>query len=270
MFYCKKIGRAGRDGNPSKCVMFYRYSDWEVLLRIMRLNKFTDTQQLICLEQKMRKVSTYTKIQSCRRKFILEYFDDYDNAAALRPRIDCCDNCLRSHKGINYAKLYQGLNNNGMLDISEDALLLFNLIRYFKGYYGFTKLLLALRGSKQKGVPNYYLPYATRQSLKKDAWYKLILENLVMQGYVCYITKVLDKNKTYTVVDLEVKAINWLNNVNRTNILIEPYEELRQFLKPTGSSIKNELNLEAMLPAINIKKEKQTDEDKQLLKALIM
>jgi ATP-dependent DNA helicase RecQ len=85
--YYQEVGRAGRDGLASDCVMFYTYADarkHEFFLR--DVEDETIRRQG---EKKLREVMEFAELRSCRRKHILKYFgEDYtpDNCEA-------CDVC---------------------------------------------------------------------------------------------------------------------------------------------------------------------------------
>ena len=86
--YYQEVGRAGRDGLPAECVMFYTYADMRK--HEYFLNDITDENLKRQIERKLREVIEYTELNSCRRKYLLEYFGEkYESE-------NCggCDSCL--------------------------------------------------------------------------------------------------------------------------------------------------------------------------------
>ncbi len=85
--YYQEIGRAGRDGEDAHCLLFFKRGD------IPRIRYFIDqiedrSEHSLALE-KLNKIIEYASFNICRRKQILEYFDevpDKENCAA-------CDVC---------------------------------------------------------------------------------------------------------------------------------------------------------------------------------
>ena len=85
--YYQEIGRAGRNGEESTCIMFYGPSD-------MRLNKIflkniEDPAHKRHRESQIKDMETFLRSTQCRRKLLLKYFGEeyeYDTC-------DYCNNC---------------------------------------------------------------------------------------------------------------------------------------------------------------------------------
>ena len=100
--YYQETGRAGRDGLPSDCVLFFTLADKSKQEYFIR--QIEDASERDAARERLARMVEYGSGDSCRRGFLLAYFGerlDQDNCGA-------CDVCLPSEASPRTATAYDG------------------------------------------------------------------------------------------------------------------------------------------------------------------
>ena len=164
--YYQEIGRAGRDGEKSECILLFTPGDIHTQKYLIEMGTESMARKTIQYN-KLQQMTDLVYSNSCYRKSILQYFGEIG--------LDDCKNCSNC------------LNEGEVIDKTLDAQKVISCVYRMKKSYGLTMIVDVLRGSKNKKVLELGFNKLSTYGIMKDytnEGLKTFINTLVSHGFL--------------------------------------------------------------------------------------
>ena len=191
--YYQEIGRAGRDGEESECVLLFTPGDVHTQKYLIEIGTENSTRQNIQYK-KLQQMVDLIYSNDCYRKSIIGYFGEEFNDNCGK-----CSNCL---------------DDGEIIDKTLDAQKVISCIARMKRSFGATMVIDVLRGSKNKKVIQFGFNTLSTYGIMKDYSVdelKTFINTLISHGFIDSV------EGTYPVLRLNEKSLD----IIKGNIKVE-------------------------------------------------